>query len=346
VTIAESQASYALRLRNGVVIEHPLEALLEFVERDGSYQTYDLALVARDQQLILEDVRVANKIVARMPPRVIANILQRAQPINAALAALPAGASLMQPEAEIPWTALESLFAAMDGIEEVGLPRATKVLHKKRPALIPILDEVVVRYLRAVDGLRRDRDYAADAIALVRSYKNELDANAPIYRAAAQALRDDGFELTECRILDILVWAYSDTYTPQYRRADRTATTPSTEPAAARLREVAQSLSGGAAAGVAVFIDNDAAYLAWLSEHPEGFVLNANRRPTARYLRLHRASCRTISGRPARGGPWTGSYLKVCGDRDALANWAYATTGGATIACRVCRSGLATTHAV
>ena len=180
-----------LMLRNGVVIDRPLDALLEFVEHDGSYQKYDLAPVAHDHELTLDDVRVANKIVARMPPRVIANIVQRAQPINAALAALPDHASLTQPETEIPWAALQKLFAAMDGIEEVGLPRATKVLHKKRPALIPILDEVVVKYLRTVDGLRRDRDNAVDAIALVRSYATSRPMRPsiePLHRRCAKRI--------------------------------------------------------------------------------------------------------------------------------------------------------------
>jgi hypothetical protein len=50
------------------------------------------------------------------------------------------------------------------------------------------------------------------------------------------------------------------------------------------------------------FMDNDKGYVAWLSEHPDGFVLNCGRPPTPSYLVLHRATCWSISGMVERGG--------------------------------------------
>jgi hypothetical protein len=46
----------ALTLRNGVTIEEPLKTALEFVAQDSSYLKYDLAPVAQDNLLTLEDV--------------------------------------------------------------------------------------------------------------------------------------------------------------------------------------------------------------------------------------------------------------------------------------------------
>ncbi len=85
------------------------------------------------------------------------------------------------------------------------------------------------------------------------------------------------------------------------------------------------------------FIDDDNGYLAWLADHPEGYVLNAERKPRASYLKLHRADCNTISGRPARGDRWTGDYIKVCSDDEgAIAEWARRETGGTPDPCRTC----------
>jgi hypothetical protein len=209
-------ASNAIQLRSGVVIEEPLTYALEFIAKDGSYRAYDLVPVAHDETLTYEDVRLANMIVARMPPRVINNILDRATRIEAALARIPRDATLVTPDSEVPWDGIRMLFEAMTGVEEVGLPRATKVLHKKRPALIPILDEVVMKYLRAAGHFARHPDPATDAIHLIESYKSELDANATTYAHLRTELSNRGFVLTECRILDIFLWAYSGTYTPQY----------------------------------------------------------------------------------------------------------------------------------
>lgn len=208
-----------LILRNGTRVENVLATALEFVQQDSSYRNYDLAEVKQDSVLTEADIRVANAMIARMSPRVVAGIYARAPVIDAALAQIPVSASLVAPADGVPWQALEELMRAMQGIPEVKLARQTKVLHKKRPALIPILDSVLETYLRRVDGLRRSGDPAHDAIELIRSYKQELDATLPALQGLRQELRRRGIDLTECRLLDLFLWGYSGTYTPLYLRA-------------------------------------------------------------------------------------------------------------------------------
>ena len=61
------------------------------------------------------------------------------------------------------------------------------------------------------------------------------------------------------------------------------------------------------------FQDDDTGYLAWLHDNPAGFVLNTYRNPSARYLVLHRASCRTIRVPQTEPGGFTArGYAKVC----------------------------------
>jgi len=68
-----------------------------------------------------------------------------------------------------------------------------------------------------------------------------------------------------------------------------------------------------------VFEDDDVGYLDWISAHPDGFVVSANRPPTAGYVVLHRAICRTVAGDPTNGRAWTADYLKACsGDRASI----------------------------
>jgi hypothetical protein len=43
------------------------------------------------------------------------------------------------------------------------------------------------------------------------------------------------------------------------------------------------------------YIHDDAGYLAWLSGHPDGFVINTYSSPSPTYVRLHQATCSTIS---------------------------------------------------
>lgn len=67
--------------------------------------------------------------------------------------------------------------------------------------------------------------------------------------------------------------------------------------------------------------DNDGqSYFAWLSGHPNGFVLNVRKRYDPSYVVLHRASCGTISSSKLVEGAYTERKLnKWCADTiDAL----------------------------
>ena len=328
-----------LVLRNGAAIEDPLGTALEFIAQDSSYRNYDQAPVKEDALLTEADIRVANSMIARMSPEVIAGIFARSPAINAALAQIPTSASLAAPDDAVPWVALEELMRAMQGIPAVKLARSTKVLHKKRPALIPILDSVLETYLRRADGMRRTGDAARDAIDLIRSYKRELDATLPTLQALQAELRLKDIHLTECRLLDLFLWGYSGTYTPLYLRDESVNEGGAPAPQAAGTSSAREPLDviHDSSLDVRVFRDDESGYFAWLSTHPSGFVLNAARNPAPSYLILHRATCRTISGRSTRGGPWTGSYIKICGDDELhIAAWTGLHVGAAPTRCGVC----------
>lgn len=97
--------------------------------------------------------------------------------------------------------------------------------------------------------------------------------------------------------------------------------------------------------GVTEFRDDDEGYLAWLAGHPGGYVINILRGLTPGTARVHRAHCRTITGTPPRGGPWTGPYIKVCANElDDLDRWAaqYANKGIAR--CGICEPTDAGSH--
>ena len=67
---------------------------------------------------------------------------------------------------------------------------------------------------------------------------------------------------------------------------------------------------------VAFFEDDDMGYLQWISEHPDGYVVNSRRRVGPDYLVLHRASCFSINRYPNMdeepGGFTERQYRKFC----------------------------------
>lgn len=86
------------------------------------------------------------------------------------------------------------------------------------------------------------------------------------------------------------------------------------------------------------FRDDDAGYLAWLSTHPDGYVINIARSHSKNAGRVHRVGCWTISGQSPRGDAWTGGqYVKVCAEHLAeLEQWAIDQVGEPIRPCGTC----------
>jgi hypothetical protein len=191
----------AVVLRGGVAVEDPLSVVRGFL----AAWRLDVGGGSPPRSFAEVDLRLANRDGARISATEIAAVLQRRRRIERALRAIAIDASLMESGDTVPWPALGELFEAFGGIRGVGLSKATKTLHRKRPALIPMLDSVVQKYL-ADDDPGAKAPFAERALELVRGYKNDLDRN----RAALSGIRGEigrDRELSEVRILDLLIWA-------------------------------------------------------------------------------------------------------------------------------------------
>lgn len=82
--------------------------------------------------------------------------------------------------------------------------------------------------------------------------------------------------------------------------------------------------------------DDDETYNEWCERHPDGFVLNADRKPTRNYLFLHTARCDHIRT-PNPDGHWTLTAMKACAtERQELLRWAREIVGGEPRRCQSC----------
>ena len=107
-----------------------------------------------------------------------------------------------------PVVPLTLLFDAFADIRGIGFSKMTKALHKKRPALIPMLDSVVQAYLPG-DAHALSGSFGERSTALVRSYKRDLDRNRSALRELQRELASRTLRLTEVRILEPLIWSVS-----------------------------------------------------------------------------------------------------------------------------------------
>jgi len=188
-------------LRNGVHIEDPLSVVLGL----GAW-AFDVSDPSGPASFGESDLQLANRGGARISAAEIAAIVERRRAIERALRAIAPRASLAGAANSVPWLPLRQLFDAFADIRGVGLSKMTKALHRKRPALIPMLDTVVQQYLED-DDLGARAPFGERALGLVRGYKRDLDRNGAAARAVRQELARRNLELTEVRILDLLIWS-------------------------------------------------------------------------------------------------------------------------------------------
>jgi hypothetical protein len=190
-------------LRNGVEIEDPLRVALDALEAHWQPDGGDPSRAAAFDE---SDLRLANRRGARISAAEIAMILDRRIAIERALASIAPDASLAGPARFVPWRPLGHLFDAFADIRGVGFSKMTKALHPKRPALIPMLDSVVQKYLESHDP-GAQAPFGERALGLVEGYKRDLDRNRTALRAIRQELAGRSYGLSEVRILDLLIWS-------------------------------------------------------------------------------------------------------------------------------------------
>jgi Family of unknown function (DUF6308) len=187
------------------VIEDPLKAALELL---GAYSIYDSEDSSAPGSFDESDLRLANRGGARIAAAEIEAVLERRGQIEGALRTIHPDASLADAAESIPWIPLTRLFDAFADIRGIGLSKMTKALHKKRPALIPILDSIVQAYLTTQESEPLPTaSFGEQATALVRSYKRDLDRNRAALQEVQRKLADRAYRFTEVRILDLLIWS-------------------------------------------------------------------------------------------------------------------------------------------
>ena len=206
-----------LRIRRPeLLVENPLDLVLRFFSEDpssagpNSYDAYIGAGSSPANRIVLDDVKAINATMrARSPHADWSAIISREK--LSELTALDQKWDLFL-TAESAWktgnvpTKLAALFDALLS-RGIGISRATKVLHIKRPRLIPVCDSYVLR-LMGIPG-----DTGASAVALIEHLRSLRAELRPVLVDLQRELRKRGYERTLVRIADALVWSsYPDTW--------------------------------------------------------------------------------------------------------------------------------------
>ena len=91
----------------------------------------------------------------------------------------------------------------------------SKVLHRKRPDLVPLYDSRIFESYTAPGAIERSshRTWQESMTLLLRQMRTDLQQEADTFAALERVAATAGAQLTRLRILDVLVWRTAEAWT-------------------------------------------------------------------------------------------------------------------------------------
>lgn len=199
-----------------LAVDDPEHLLLEYVEPDGpyAYPGYDELVTNGSPDLVDGDLLAPSLLGAHVDYARFVLLKRMLPSICAGMAALPPTALEDTDDAGIATVA--RCFAVLD---EPIFVRAgargtivSKVLHRKRPDLIPLYDSRIWTAYTVSGAIGRGshRPWVEVMQALCHSMRADIRHNRAEFLALQAAAAEQGARLTLLRILDILVWMSSE----------------------------------------------------------------------------------------------------------------------------------------
>ena len=215
---AASPGTDTVRLCAGtLVVDQPDQVLLDYLDvRNGyAYPSYDQLVTNGSAELVDGDLLAPALIGAHVDAGRF-SLLREMLPALEAVADLP-GVALEDADDDHV-LCVAGLFGILDEPRYAGRGiRGTivsKVLHRKRPDLVPIYDSRIFEAYTAPGGIPRatDRSWQDFMELLCMQMREDLQTEADAFAALQQLAADEGHAVTRLRILDILVWRTAESW--------------------------------------------------------------------------------------------------------------------------------------
>ena len=210
-----THADLVLHLPSGLAIERPLAKLLAFAQEE--YATYDGVATALDSTITIHDITLSVMMNSWLMATGGRSVYGARERIGRALERIPPHTSLLDDHAAIPWDAVRELFNEFETVKGAKLAVATKILHKKRPQLLPMFDrQVLDHYRQAYPNARWQLTMGPLAVQAMERFREDLLAVAGPLTHLRADLAQAGFPLTPVRLLEALIWIERSKTEPYY----------------------------------------------------------------------------------------------------------------------------------
>lgn len=198
-------------------VEHPDQVLLDHLDsrNSWSFPAYD-RLVTNSSAVLVDGDLLAPNLIGAEVDRGRFLLLRELMPRIAGVADLPA-VGLDAADDEVV-DQVAALFAVLDEAPYAGRGvRGTivsKVLHRKRPDLVPLYDSRIFESYTAPGAIERSahRSWRDSMSLLLRQMRADLRDERVGFDALVAVADAVGAPLTRLRILDILIWRTAEAW--------------------------------------------------------------------------------------------------------------------------------------
>ncbi len=198
-------------------VEHPDQVLLDYLDpRNGyAFTAYD-GLVTNGAPALVDGDLLAPNLIGTEVDRSRFLLLRELLPRIAGVADLPAVALQDADDAVVGEVA--ALFAVLDDAPYAGRGvRGTilsKVLHRKRPDLVPLYDSRIFESYTAPGAIERSahRTWRASMTLLLQHMRADLQREQAAFDELVEVAAGAGARLTRLRVLDVLVWRTAEAW--------------------------------------------------------------------------------------------------------------------------------------
>jgi hypothetical protein len=200
-----------------LVVETPDQVLLDYIDvRNGyAFPSYD-RLVTNGAASLVDGDLLAPALIGAEVDRGRFALLREMLPALGGITALPPVPLESADDAVVEQVA--DLFAVLDEAPYAGKGvRGTiisKVLHRKRPDLVPLYDSRIFESYTAPGVIERSthRSWREFMALLCQQMRADLQGQSAAFDDLVGVAGDAGALLTRLRILDILVWRTADAW--------------------------------------------------------------------------------------------------------------------------------------
>ena len=173
---------------------------------NGYWDIYDGVTVAQDSCLTITDIIVSVGLNSQVDTRKkIWHIWQQKPLIDRALSKIPQNISLT--ETDIPWQELKELFKVFCQAKYAKGAVATKILHKKRPHLIPVYDKIIGDFFqKRMTSEQWNQQWHRFLVSYMQVFRELLLQYEPDILAIRDRAEKTGASITPVRTLEVLIW--------------------------------------------------------------------------------------------------------------------------------------------